>query len=80
VLVVKIIKNLLKILKNLPYLKDVPIVTVRGVVCGGRVYGVNATFNNISVISFQSVFNGGGNRSTQRKPLTCRKSLTNFIT
>jgi len=22
----------------------------------------------------------GGNRSTSRKPLTCRKSLTNFIT
>ena len=25
-------------------------------------------------------FIGGGNRSTRRKPLTCRKSLTNFIT
>ena len=25
-------------------------------------------------------FIGGGNRSTLRKPLTCRKSLTNFIT
>ena len=25
-------------------------------------------------------FTGGGNRRTQRKPLTCRKSLTNFIT
>jgi len=25
-------------------------------------------------------FNGGGNRSTRRKPPTCRKSLTNFIT
>ena len=37
----------------------------------------NATFNNISVISWQSVFIGGGNR---RKPPTCRKSLTNFIT
>jgi hypothetical protein len=23
---------------------------------------------------------GGGNQSTRRKPLTCRKSLTNFIT
>jgi hypothetical protein len=23
---------------------------------------------------------GGGNRSTRRKPLTCRKSLTNIIT
>ena len=25
-------------------------------------------------------FIGGGNRSTRRKPLNCRKSLTNFIT
>ena len=25
-------------------------------------------------------FNGGGNRSTKRKPLTCCKSLTNFTT
>jgi len=25
-------------------------------------------------------FIGGGNRSTRRKPLTCPKSLTNFIT
>jgi len=25
-------------------------------------------------------FIGGGKRSTPRKPLTCRKSLTNFIT
>ena len=25
-------------------------------------------------------FTGGGNRSTRRKPHTCRKSLTNFIT
>ena len=27
----------------------------------------NATFNNISVISWQSVFIGGGNRSTPEK-------------
>jgi hypothetical protein len=40
----------------------------------------NATFNNISVISWRPVFIGGGNRSTRRKPPTCRKSLTNFIT
>ena len=33
------------------------------------------TFNNISVS-----FIGGGNWSTQRKPPTCYKSLTNFIT
>jgi len=25
-------------------------------------------------------FIDGGNQSTQRKPLTCRKSLANFIT
>ena len=46
----------------------------------------NATSNNISVVIFSYMyieavnFIGGGNRSTQRKPLTCRKSLTNFIT
>jgi len=34
----------------------------------------NATVNNISVII------GRGNRSTERKPPTCQKSLTNFIT
>jgi hypothetical protein len=28
----------------------------------------------------QFSFIGGGNQRTQRKPLTCRKSLTNFIT
>jgi hypothetical protein len=38
----------------------------------------HATFNNISVISWQSVFIGGGNRRIRRIPLTCRKSLTNF--
>ena len=37
----------------------------------------NATFNNISAISWRS-FIGGGNWSTQRKPPTCSKSLTNF--
>jgi len=35
----------------------------------------NATFNNISVISWRSISIGGGN---QRKPPTCRKSLTNY--
>jgi hypothetical protein len=39
-----------------------------------RVMVFNATFNNISVISWWSGFIGGGNRSTQRKP------PTNFIT
>jgi hypothetical protein len=33
-------------------------------------------FSYIVAVSFI----GGGNRSTQRKPPTCRKSLTNFIT
>jgi hypothetical protein len=33
-------------------------------------------FIYIVVVSFI----GGGNRNTQRKPPTCRKSLTNFIT
>ena len=33
-------------------------------------------FSYIVAVSFI----GGGNRRTQRKSLTCRKSLTNFIT
>jgi len=36
----------------------------------------NATFNNISVVSFIH----GGNWNTRRKPPTSLKSLTNFIT
>ena len=39
----------------------------------------NTTFNNISVISWQASFIGGGNWSTMRKPPTCRKSLANLI-
>ena len=39
----------------------------------------NATFNNISVISWWSVFISGGNQRTRRKPPTCRKSLTNLM-
>ena len=39
----------------------------------------NATFNNISVISWWSVLFGRGYRSTRRKIPTCRKSLTKFI-
>jgi hypothetical protein len=35
------------------------------------------SFNNNSVISWRSVLLIGGNR---RKPPTCRKSLTNFVT
>ena len=45
-----------------------------------RIMMFDVTFNNMSVISWRSVLNGGGNQSTLRKPLTCRKSLTNFIT
>ena len=33
-------------------------------------------FSYIVVVNFI----GGGNRNTRRKPPTCRKSLTNFIT
>jgi len=39
----------------------------------------NTTFNNISVISWQSVL-FVGETGVWRKPLTCHKSLTNFIT
>ena len=41
-------------------------------------YGVNATFNNISVTLYfvEVSFIDGGNR---RKPPTCRRSLTNII-
>jgi hypothetical protein len=39
----------------------------------------NTTFNNISFILWRLFF-GGENCSTCRKPSTCRKSLTNFIT
>jgi hypothetical protein len=54
----------------------------RGKVMGVKVivFNVNNLFNNISVILWAVSFLGGGNRSTHRKPLTCLKSLTNFIT
>ena len=45
-----------------------------------RVTVFNATFNNISVISWWSVILSQKNRSIRRKPPTCRKALTNFIT
>ena len=41
---------------------------------GGMVF--NATFNNISIISWLSVLLV---EETQRKPLTCRKSLKNIM-
>ena len=44
----------------------------------------NSTFNNISVTQKMYIvavsFIDEGNRSTRRKPLTCRRSLTNSIT
>ena len=40
----------------------------------------NATFNNIFSYIVAVSLIGEGNQSTQRKPPTCRKSLTNFIT
>ena len=43
---------------------------------GVRVMVLNATFNNISVISWWSVLL----MEETEIPLTCRKSLTNFIT
>jgi hypothetical protein len=36
--------------------------------------------NPDTTILLDRVFIGGGNRRAQRKPPTCRKSLTNFIT
>jgi hypothetical protein len=45
-----------------------------------RVMVNNATFNNILSYIVAICFIDGGNRSTWRKPPTCRKSLTSFIT
>ena len=40
----------------------------------------NATFNNISVISWWSVLLVEETGGPRKKPPTCHKSLTNFIT
>ena len=45
---------------------------------GAMVMVFNTTFNNSSVISWIKV--SFIDRGNQRKPLTCHKSLTNFIT
>ena len=46
-----------------------------------RIILFNVIFNNVSVISWQSCnCIGGGNRRIGRKPSTCRKSMTKFIT
>jgi len=50
---------------------------------GCRVMGygvINASFNNISVILWQSDLLVEETRVPRRKPPICRKSLTNFIT
>ena len=39
-----------------------------------------STGGYVCQVFFAVSFFGGGNRSTWRKPSTCRKSLTNFIT
>jgi len=43
-----------------------------------RIMVFNTTFNNISAISWESALLVEKNRSTLRKPPTCRKSLTNY--
>ena len=43
----------------------------------GYGYGV---FQHYSSYTVKVSFIGGGNRNARRKPPTCRKSLTNFIT
>jgi hypothetical protein len=46
----------------------------------GKGYGVYHHYQQYFSYIVAVSFIGGGNRSTQRKPATCRKSLTNFIT
>jgi hypothetical protein len=46
----------------------------------GLVYGVYRHFQQYFSYIMAVSFIGGGNWSTQRKPPTCRKSLTDFIT
>ena len=46
----------------------------------GQDYGVQCHFQKYFSYIATVSFIGGGNRSTWRKPQTCRKSLTNFIT
>ena len=43
-------------------------------------YGAKCHFQQYFSYIMAVSFIGGENRSMQRKPLTCRKSLTNFIT
>jgi hypothetical protein len=58
------------------YIPSLFIPKYNGLVGCGFFMVSNATFNNIVAVSFI----GGGKRNTRRKPKTCHKSLTNFIT
>jgi hypothetical protein len=53
--------------------------TLQFTVLRGRAYGVQRHFKKIFQFIVAVSFIDGGNRSTWRKPPTCRKSLTNFI-
>jgi hypothetical protein len=46
----------------------------------GWFYGVERHFEQFFSYIVEVSFIAGGNQKTQRKPPTCRKSLTNFIT
>jgi hypothetical protein len=46
----------------------------------GEGYGIYRHFQQYISYILAVSFIGGGNRSTRRKPSTCRKSLTIFIT
>jgi hypothetical protein len=61
---------------NTKNLKDPTKVNI----VGWLIYGVQRQFQQFFSYIVAVSFIGGGNRSTRRKPPTCRKSLTNFIT
>jgi hypothetical protein len=80
-----LIRNRVNLAENfdaLPRFVNLFIVKIHCILIQGVLVIVfNPTFNNISDISWRSVFlTGGGNWSTQRKPPTCCKLRTNFIT
>jgi hypothetical protein len=53
---------------------------LNGTITFGLVYGVKSHFQQYFSYIVAVSFIGGGNWNNLRKPLTCRKSLTNFIT
>jgi hypothetical protein len=59
--------------------KPVFSISVMGTVRGWG-YGVQHHCQHYFSFIVAVSFNSGGNRNTRRKPPTCRKSLTNFIT